>query len=106
MALLFVYTLTGGRTATILQIDLLNERPFITASYELWNGILAEIESSDSDTVVVNRDYNVNWNKFFLYSGMESGEEYAVDLDCIYDSQQILPNVYYQKKSITVNYPQ
>jgi hypothetical protein len=36
---------------------------------------------------------------------MEPGEVYAVDLDAFYDSQQILPNVYYAKKSITINYP-
>ncbi|WP_033152065.1 hypothetical protein [Pseudobutyrivibrio ruminis] len=94
-----------GRYATTVSYEVYVKRAEIAASYDLWNGILLEIEQSDSDDVVVNRDYNIPWNKYFLYSGMEPGEVYAVDLDAFYDSQQILPNVYYKKNSITVNYP-
>ncbi|WP_143483253.1 hypothetical protein [Pseudobutyrivibrio ruminis] len=94
-----------GRYATTVSYEVYAKCAEIKASYDLWNGILLEIEQSDSDDVVVNRDYNIHWNKYFLYSGMEPGEVYAVDLDAFYDSQQILPNVYYKKNSITVNYP-
>lgn len=94
-----------GRYATTVSYEVYVKRAEIAASYDLWNGILLEIEQSDSDDVVVNRDYNIPWNKYFLYSGMEPGEVYAVDLDAFYDPQQILPNVYYKKNSITVNYP-
>ncbi|MCR5416510.1 MAG: hypothetical protein K6E79_06930 [Pseudobutyrivibrio sp.] len=94
-----------GRYATTVSYEIYAKRAEIVASYDMWNGILLEIENSPNDDVVVDRDYNVPWNKYFLYSGMEPGEVYAVDLDAFYDSQQILPNVYYKKNSITINYP-
>lgn len=94
-----------GRYATTVSYEVYAKRAEIAASYDLWDGILLEIEQSADEDVVVDRDYNVPWNKYFLYSGMEPGEVYAVDLDAFYDSQQILPNVYYGKKSLTINYP-
>ena len=100
------YMLSGQHIYSISQVDLYCSSGLLPADYDLWNGILYEIETSDADEVEVVREYNIPWCKFFLYSGMESGETYAVDLDCIYDKQQILPNVYYQKKAITVWYPE
>ncbi|SFO35496.1 hypothetical protein SAMN05216351_10754 [Pseudobutyrivibrio sp. JW11] len=94
-----------GRYATTVTYEVYAKHADIAASYDLWNGILLEIENSSDSDVTVDRDYNVSWNKYFLYSGMEPGEVYAVELDSLYDSQQILPNVYYKKNSITVNYP-
>ena len=88
-----------------LAYDVYEKQAELKMSFYLWDSIICEIEQSEDDTVVVDRDYNVPWNKYFLYSGLEPGEEYAVSLDAFYDAQQILPNVYYKKKSITVNYP-
>ncbi len=93
-----------GRYTTTVSYEVKAKAPEIVNSFYLWDSILCEIENGD-DQVVVDRDYNVPWNKYFLYSGMEPGEEYAVELDSFYDAKQILPNVYYGKKSIVVNYP-
>lgn len=94
-----------GRVKNTITYEVINAHEDIKNSYNFWNGILTEIENSSDEVVVVNRDYSVPWNKYFLYSGMEPGVEYAVDLDTFYDSEYILPNVYYKKNSIIVNYP-
>ncbi len=106
-----------GRHQTTVSYDIYAKSPEIVNSYALWDGILTEIENSSEDDVVINRTQEdidkCPWNRYFLYSGMEppvyvggeEGEIYAVPLDAFYDAKVILPNVYYKKKSIIVNYP-
>ncbi len=106
-----------GRYKTTVSYDIYAKSPEIVNSYALWDGILTEIENSSEDDVVINRTQEdidkCPWNRYFLYSGMEppvyvggeEGEIYAVPLDAFYDAKVILPNVYYKKKSIIVNYP-
>lgn len=88
----------------IVQIDILRNRSLITESYALWDGILAEIESSDDADVVIHRDHELTWSPYFLYSGISDGVVYDVSSDTIYDKEDIMPNVYYGKDSITLYY--
>ena len=105
IGLLFFSSLATGNMKTSVTIDLLQKSDDIAKSYRFWDGILKEIESSKDEDVVIYRNENVVWNKYFLYSGIEPGEKYAIPLDVFYDANQILPNVYYKKKSLVVNYP-
>ena len=83
-------------------VDIYNKRELIKAGYELWDGILSEIEQSPDDDVIVHRESDVSWTPYFLYSGLVSGETFDVDFDEVYSSKQIMLNVYYQKKSVTL----
>lgn len=88
----------------IVQVDILRSSGLIKESYALWDGILAEIEQSEDEDVVLYRDTELNWTPYFLYTGLTHGEKFSVDYDKIYDEDQIMPNVYYEKKSITLYY--
>lgn len=100
-----VFILLSGNVKKISSVDICYKASDIEKSYELWDGILLEIERNPETETIVTRDYNVAWNKYFLYSGMEPEEEYAQPLDTFYSGDQILPNVYYKKEKIVVNYP-
>ena len=89
----------------IIQVDILKSKSIITSSYELWDGILTEIEESDEDDVVVTRDYNIKWSPYFFYSGIDDGVVYDDDPSVVYSTEHIRPNVYYQKNSIVLNIP-
>lgn len=99
------YFFISGNVLRITSIDIIPKAHDISKSYQLWNGILKEIKESPDSDVVVDRDYNILWNKYFLYSGMEPGEVYAQPLQTFYSGEQILPNVYYKKNSVIINYP-
>lgn len=88
----------------IVQVDILRHHSLITESYALWDGILAEIEASTDDDVVIHRDHEMDWTPYFLYTGLTDGDTYSVSFDKIYDEDQIMPNVYYGKNSITLYY--
>ncbi|SEA52601.1 hypothetical protein SAMN02910384_01729 [Pseudobutyrivibrio sp. ACV-2] len=83
-------------------VDMYNKKELIKSSYDLWDGVLLEIEQSPDDDVKVHRESDVSWTPYFLYSGLVSGETFDVDFDEVYSSKQIMLNVYYQKKSVTL----
>ncbi len=87
---------------TSVPVDIYNQRDLIKTSYVLWDGILSEIDDSPADDVIVHRESDVLWSPYFLYSGLVSGETFNVDFDEVYSSKQIMLNVYYQKKSVTL----
>ena len=88
----------------IVQVDILRNSSLIQESYNLWDGIIAEIEQSDEDDVVIYRDTELNWSPYFLYMGLTHGDRYSVEYDKVYDEDLIMPNVYYEKNSITLYY--
>lgn len=90
----------------IAQVGILKEHSTITASYNYWNGILTEIESSDESDLVIERDYSIAWSEYFFAPGIDSGEVYDDDPSVIYSAEHIMPNVYYQKDSLVVNFPE
>ncbi len=88
----------------VVQISILRSRALIVDSYNLWDGILAEIEASPDDDVVIHRDHELEWSPYFIYSGLTNGEVFDVPLDTIYGADQIMINVYYHKNSIQLIY--
>lgn len=90
----------------IAQVGILKEHSTITASYNYWNGILTEIESSDESNLVIERDYSIAWSEYFFAPGIDSGEVYDDDPSVIYSAEHIMPNVYYHKDSLVVNFPE
>lgn len=84
----------------IVQIDIIRNKSLIADSYNYWDGVLAEIENSEDDEVVIERDYVPAWSRYFLGVGIDNGDVYKADANKIYDEEQIMPNVYYGKKSI------
>lgn len=84
----------------IVQIDIMRNKGLIADSYNYWDGVLAEIENSDDDEVVIERDYVPAWSRYFLGVGIDNGDVYKADANKIYDEEQIMPNVYYGKKSV------
>lgn len=90
----------------IAQVGILKEHSTITASYNYWNGILTEIESSDESDLVIERDYSIAWSEYFFAPGIDSGEVYDDDPSVIYSAEHIMPNVYYHKDSLVVNFPE
>ena len=88
----------------IVQVDILKSKGIITSSYSLWDGILAEIENSNEENVVVTRDYNISWSPYFFYSGIDDGVVY--NETTVYSAENIMPNVYYHKDSITLHIPE
>ncbi len=86
----------------IMQIDLLRNRGVIVESYNYWDGIMTEIENSDDDDVVITRDTEPIWSRYFFPLGLTDGDTYAVPYDKIIGEEQIMPNVYYEKNSITL----
>lgn len=99
---LFVYVslLQNYAYLDIVQMDILRNKNVIVESYNYWDDVLIEIENSDEDVVVIERDYVPDWSRYFLSVGIENGEIYGADSSKIYDEEQIMPNVYYGKKSI------
>ncbi|MCR4695291.1 MAG: hypothetical protein K5773_08240 [Pseudobutyrivibrio sp.] len=90
----------------IVQVDVLKSRGLITGGYNLWDGILTEIENSSERNVVIDRDYNVTWSPYFLYSGLDDGVSYDDGPEVVYSTEHIMPNVYYQKDSIELHIPE
>lgn len=88
----------------LTQIDIIRNRGLIKESYELWDGILLEIENSAEDDVVIHRENELNWSPYFLYTGLTNGDVFSVSADTIYDKEWIMPNVYYGKNSIQLVY--
>lgn len=86
----------------IMQIDLLRNRSIIVESYNFWDGIMSEIENSDEDDVVITRDAEPTWSRYFFPLGLTDGDTYEVPYDKIIGEEQIMPNVYYEKNSITL----
>ncbi len=103
---IFVYVslLQNYAYLNVVQIDILRNRGIIVESYNYWDSVLADIESSEDDVVVVERDYVPEWSRYFLAVGIESGDLYNADANKIYDEELIMPNVYYGKKSIQMKY--
>ena len=88
----------------ITQIDIVKKSSLIKESYAYWDGILTEIENSDEDDVVLYRDKSPDWTKYFLYVGIEPDNVYDQSFDAITPTDEIMVNVYYKKKSITLYY--
>ena len=65
---------------------------------------MLEIENSEEDDVVIHRDKQLNWTRYFFEMGLTDGERFAVDPSIVYDKEFIMPNVYYGKNSITLIY--
>ncbi len=103
---MFVYVslLQNYAYLNIVQLDILKSKGLMAQSYELWDGIITEIETSDEEDVVITRESDVEWSPYFLFMGLTDGEKFAVDFDTVYDSKFIMPNVYYGKKSITLHF--
>lgn len=88
----------------IVQIDIIRNRALIQESYSFWDGVMLEIENSEEDDVVIHRDKQLNWTRYFFEMGLTDGERFAVDPSIVYDKEFIMPNVYYGKNSITLIY--
>ncbi|SDB38953.1 hypothetical protein SAMN02910298_01921 [Pseudobutyrivibrio sp. YE44] len=93
-----------GRYQTVIQYDIYAKRQLIKDSYAFWDGVITEIENSPEDDVVIHRPAEITWSPYFLYTGLTDGDVYAVKFDTVYDKEFIMPNVYYGKKSIQLNY--
>ncbi len=89
---------------SIVQVDIVRHSDLLQESYAMWDGIIAEIEQSSEDDVVIHRDKEPEWSPYFLYMGITEGDDFDLDMDTIYSFESIMPNVYYGKKSITLYY--
>ncbi|QFJ53951.1 DUF6056 family protein [Pseudobutyrivibrio xylanivorans] len=89
-----------GGTKPVIQTDIISKRDLITQSYDYWNGVILEIENSAEDDVVITRTEEPAWSPYFLYMGLVEEDSYDLPLDSIFVDGTIMPNVYYQKKSI------
>lgn len=104
LVLLYMGLYGGASLTSITMVDIYNKHQLIAESYDFWNGILEEIENSTDDDVVIYREQEPEWNAYFLYSGIVNGEKFDVDFNTVYDDEEIMINVYYGKKSITLIY--
>ncbi|CBK75320.1 hypothetical protein CIY_27490 [Butyrivibrio fibrisolvens 16/4] len=100
LAIVGVLSLHGKTYQKIVPIDIVRNSGLIKESYAFWNGIILEIESSPKDEVIITRDEEPSWTPYFLYSGLPDGYLFEVKPEAVYSSESIMPNVYYQKKSI------
>ena len=88
----------------IVQIGILQSTDLISESYEFWDDIISEIEASKDSDVVITRESEPTWSPYFLYMGIIEEDTYDVSKDTVYDSRLIMPNVYYGKDSIRIEY--
>ncbi len=88
----------------ITPIAILRNAGQIKYSYSFWDDVLTEIENSEEDDVVIYRDSEPNWSRYFYATGIVEGEVYNVSPEKIYDEEFIMPNVYYGKNSIEIKY--
>ena len=84
----------------IVPVDIINKRDLIEESYNYWDGVLSEIEESKEEDVVITRPEEPAWSPYFLYCGLVEEDIYDLPLDSIFVDGKIMPNVYYQKKTI------
>lgn len=89
----------------IAQVGILKEHSTIAANYNYWDEIYTEIENSDESDITIERDYSVIWSEYCFASGIESGEVYDDEPSVVYSAKHIMPNVYFHKDSLVVNYP-
>lgn len=104
--LLFAYAIIVPQNnyLKIVQVDILKNKDLIKESYTLWDGILLELEQSDDSNIVINRENELEWTPYFLYSGVPNDTVYNVPSDTIYSLKQIMINVYYHKESLQIHY--
>ena len=76
----------------------------IEESYQFWNGVITEIETSKEDDVIITREKEPMWTPYFLYIGIVDDELYNAKSEEIYASEKIMPNVYYKKDTISIKY--
>lgn len=86
------------------QVDIIKKNMLIRESYNLWDGILTEIENSNQSDVVITRDKQLDWSPYFLYVGLEPDNVYDQALDGITPLDEIMINVYYKKNTIVLHY--
>ena len=89
-----------GAYLKLIPVDIFNKRELIAESYDYWNGIILEIETSNESNVVIEREEEPAWTPYFLYMGLVEEDIYDLPLDSIFSMDIIMPNVYYQKESI------
>ena len=76
----------------------------IAESYQFWNGVITEIEMNVDENVVITRKEAPIWSPYFLYMGIVEDDIYDARPEEIYANEKIMPNVYYEKNTITIRY--
>ncbi len=79
--------------------DIMAKKEIIKATYELWDGIIDEIEHSESPNVEIHRN-PVTWIQYVYPTGLDEGSTWG-DLE-YYGSCNECASKYYGKESISV----
>ena len=93
----------GQAYKKIVPFDIIRNCDLIAESFQFWDGVIIEIETSDNDDVVITRAKSPTWSPYFLYMGIVEEDVYNAKPNEIYSSEKIMPNVYFNKNSIVYN---
>ena len=94
----------GQAYKKIVPFDIIRNRGLIAESYQFWNGVITEIEMNVDENVVITRKEAPIWSPYFLYMGIVEDDIYDARPEEIYANEKIMPNVYYEKNTITIRY--
>ncbi|MBQ6464058.1 MAG: hypothetical protein IJJ59_12110 [Pseudobutyrivibrio sp.] len=101
---ILVVAIHGDAYKKIVPIDIVRNRALIRESYYFWDDVIREIENSKEDEVVIVRKQEPEWTPYFLYMGIVEEDVYDESFDTVYSSRVILPNVYYKKNDLRIEY--